>query len=433
MAKFTNLTLTEKGLALQTKAQTGTQLKFTRVAIGDGIIDGGVSLNSLIQLASERMSVAIANLSIDNGSAVIKANFSNKDLIESFYLRELGVFANDPDDGEILYAVAYAGDQSDYLPDYNGSEVIEQTFTLSLVVGNAADVTATFAESIYVLKAGDTMTGPLVLSGDPTANLHAVTKQYVDNSFWDYYGTADPTTVSGVTVKPMFRWADATNKIIKIRNFLNTAWIPFMDMETGNILTNAATSNNAANVTTNINGHAITDIFESDGVTSKNATNAITAKTGPNTSWGFYYPTGNTTLSNLYTINNIKSDSGYSWEYLVGPTGSGCYIIFTQLDSLPIGVKAIKYKIFHRIYSNNIIATPAYCRSTAGLISRGNFDTSVVFTGTSSYFIDYSDEDCSQNDISIDSNKRLRLFITGVGANVEYDIIIKICIMGFWI
>jgi hypothetical protein len=33
----------------------------------------------------------------------------------------------------------------------------------------------------YTLKAGDTMTGPLVLPGDPTANLQAATKQYVDN------------------------------------------------------------------------------------------------------------------------------------------------------------------------------------------------------------------------------------------------------------
>ncbi|WLB24945.1 hypothetical protein QIH85_23990 [Bradyrhizobium japonicum] len=32
----------------------------------------------------------------------------------------------------------------------------------------------------YVQKAGDTMTGALTLSGDPTANLHAVTKQYSD-------------------------------------------------------------------------------------------------------------------------------------------------------------------------------------------------------------------------------------------------------------
>jgi hypothetical protein len=181
MAKFTNLTMTENGLTLQIKAQSGTQLKFTKVAIGDGTLDEGESLNGLIQLKKERMSTAIGNLSIENGSTVIKANFSNKDLTESFYLRELGIFANDPDAGEILYAVTYDEKQGDYLPAYNGSEVVEQVFTLSLIVCSATDVTATFAESIYVLRAGETMTGPLVLSGDPTTDLGAATKHYVDN------------------------------------------------------------------------------------------------------------------------------------------------------------------------------------------------------------------------------------------------------------
>jgi microcystin-dependent protein len=36
------------------------------------------------------------------------------------------------------------------------------------------------AQTLYVAKAGDTMTGPLVLSGAPTLNLHAATKAYVD-------------------------------------------------------------------------------------------------------------------------------------------------------------------------------------------------------------------------------------------------------------
>jgi hypothetical protein len=37
-------------------------------------------------------------------------------------------------------------------------------------------------DALKVAKAGDTMTGLLVLSGDPTAALDAATKQYVDNA-----------------------------------------------------------------------------------------------------------------------------------------------------------------------------------------------------------------------------------------------------------
>lgn len=50
----------------------------------------------------------------------------------------------------------------------------------------------------YVLKAGDTMTGPLVLSGNPTENMQAATKQYVDNKL----GTLPIATASTLgTVK----------------------------------------------------------------------------------------------------------------------------------------------------------------------------------------------------------------------------------------
>jgi len=42
-----------------------------------------------------------------------------------------------------------------------------------------------------VSKAGDTMTGPLTLSGDPTQNLHAATKQYVDNSITAHASNLD--------------------------------------------------------------------------------------------------------------------------------------------------------------------------------------------------------------------------------------------------
>lgn len=195
MAEFTGLTLTNIGYALQIKAQAGTELKFTRVALGAGILPSGTQLNTLTELINEKQTAAIGNLSVGGKSVQIKANFSNKNLTENYYLRELGIFANDPDQGEILYAVANAGDAADYMPAYDGAETIEQVFTIELSVGNAAKVTATFAESIYVLKAGDTMSGPLILSGDPTVDLGAATKQYIDNLIKEALNRADPLGV----------------------------------------------------------------------------------------------------------------------------------------------------------------------------------------------------------------------------------------------
>ena len=52
----------------------------------------------------------------------------------------------------------------------------------------------------YVKRVGDTMTGPLVLSGAPTADLHAATKKYTDDTFVNVAGDTmtGPLVLSGV-------------------------------------------------------------------------------------------------------------------------------------------------------------------------------------------------------------------------------------------
>jgi len=53
---------------------------------------------------------------------------------------------------------------------------------LSAAVGDDANFITTIQASVdaKVAKAGDTMTGDLTLAQDPTSNLHAASKQYVD-------------------------------------------------------------------------------------------------------------------------------------------------------------------------------------------------------------------------------------------------------------
>ena len=54
-------------------------------------------------------------------------------------MRELGVFANDPDDGEILYAVT-SDSAPDYLPPEGGSTAVSQEFAVYISASNASDV-----------------------------------------------------------------------------------------------------------------------------------------------------------------------------------------------------------------------------------------------------------------------------------------------------
>ena len=63
------------------------------------------------------------------------------------------------------------------------SGITEGGAIVPVQVDDSGKVIATASPSgDYVKKTGDTMTGPLVLPGNPTQNLQAATKQYVDAS-----------------------------------------------------------------------------------------------------------------------------------------------------------------------------------------------------------------------------------------------------------
>lgn len=151
MAQFSNLTLTNKGLALQAKAQTGTQLTFARVGFGDGQLASGESILDLTNLKNQKVTSNIAsNEVIGDGTTRVRAVLTNTGLSAGFYLREVGLFATDPDEGEILYAYSNAGQYPDFLPAGTGNTIVETTISLITIIGNAPNVTATIPSGTFV-------------------------------------------------------------------------------------------------------------------------------------------------------------------------------------------------------------------------------------------------------------------------------------------
>ncbi|PAQ15080.1 hypothetical protein CD798_08540 [Bacillaceae bacterium SAOS 7] len=150
MGAFGGLLLTNKGRNLQTKAQTGVAIHFTRMAIGDGSL-GGTSIIELNDLKNERKSMPIAKLKVLTvGQAIVGSVLSNQDITAGFYFREIGIFATDPDVGEILYCYGNAGATADYIPAgaEGGTDLIEKTIGVTTLVGNTANVTATINQSL---------------------------------------------------------------------------------------------------------------------------------------------------------------------------------------------------------------------------------------------------------------------------------------------
>ncbi|MGN7360010.1 tail fiber protein [Paenibacillus sp. SAF-054] len=115
MSAFTKA-LTNKGVALQAKAQSGVQLKYTKFVIGDGRLTGQ-SMPALTNVISPKKSVPITKLKMTPpNQATVGFVLSNQDVSTGFFFRELGLYAMDPDEGEILYLYANAGETADYIP-----------------------------------------------------------------------------------------------------------------------------------------------------------------------------------------------------------------------------------------------------------------------------------------------------------------------------
>ena len=148
MSAFGGLKLTQKGIDLQAKAQIGAELEYTRIGIGDGNYTGEILV--IEDLVHQVMSLSISSLSVNGGVARIGSALSNQDLTEGVYLREIGIFATDSDDGEILYAYANAGAYAGYIPPAGGGDVIEKEIELLTTVGIAGSVTATIDSSVFV-------------------------------------------------------------------------------------------------------------------------------------------------------------------------------------------------------------------------------------------------------------------------------------------
>lgn len=200
---FEKIKLTSKGRALLAKTGAGGTLTFTKIKMGDGQITSQVIenmtalINEVVALrcnapqrsgdfvtvtanfknaaaqdaftgdgtkTSFKLSAAPTALTsvkvagtettgytYTNGTLTFSAAPASGDIIlvtynlSGFYFREIGFFANDPDEGEIMFAYQNAGSLAEYIAAAS-SEVIEKTigatFTFSDSVTVTVDVTA---------------------------------------------------------------------------------------------------------------------------------------------------------------------------------------------------------------------------------------------------------------------------------------------------
>lgn len=180
--------VTRKGLQLIAKlVASETALTFTRVAIGTGKVPGGYDPGSMTGLNEYKMDGSIASHSASGDEASVVMQISSIGVETGFTITEAGLFATDPDEGEILYAYLDMSADPQYMyPENNAiSKFIE--LTLVVKIGEVQSVTA-------VINPGSLITEEK-FEAEKAETVH---KSDIINSFSDTAG--DHETVMGTVM-----------------------------------------------------------------------------------------------------------------------------------------------------------------------------------------------------------------------------------------
>lgn len=140
MSRLPDLVLTNAGVALLAKTPLGSQIPVTKWQIGTGVLPNGTDTRDRTQLVEALKDIPISAVINEGNQALVKGQFINTNL-EAFTWSETGLFANDPDVGEVLYAYGNAGSEGAPIPDGN-VQFREIEFGVQLVFDIAANVTA---------------------------------------------------------------------------------------------------------------------------------------------------------------------------------------------------------------------------------------------------------------------------------------------------
>ena len=144
--------ITNDGLGLLSKLVKGHTLNITRAEIGAGWVDPE-QLNTMQAVAEPMQALTFSTVSYpDEGKCVIPCKLDNSKVEESYIGRQIGLYAQDPDKGEILFYVTQVEDEdggtgipaAKIIPSYSA------TWNLVIYYGMAdgVDVTVDPASSV---------------------------------------------------------------------------------------------------------------------------------------------------------------------------------------------------------------------------------------------------------------------------------------------
>ena len=138
MSNWAGGVLTKAGRVLQAKVETGIPLRITKIKLGDGLETIG-EVDNLINLVSPKVTLGVSSATQSGQTATITGVVTSTTLSQGFYCREWGLFAVDPDVGEILYMISIDS-APEWLPPSTEIAKISATYAMNIAVANATNI-----------------------------------------------------------------------------------------------------------------------------------------------------------------------------------------------------------------------------------------------------------------------------------------------------
>lgn len=146
MAVWNGTVTTQLGLNLIAKVIAGkTNLAFTKLQTSEGNYTSSnlVGMTSLLNVKQE---FNVSNVSVQNATTVlVKGVITNTGLSNQYNLNAIGLFATDPDLGEILFSVTTA-DTADIIPAKTNTNTTSLIVNILTSVTDSSKVTLTLAQ-----------------------------------------------------------------------------------------------------------------------------------------------------------------------------------------------------------------------------------------------------------------------------------------------
>lgn len=167
-----NVTVTQKGYELLSKLQNGgSTMTITRVVTGSGRVSPSL-LYKQIAVSDIKQDMSILKKVASEKGSTLELQVSNENLVEGYNLNQIGVYASNPDLGEILYMIAQSDEPSDFIPLPSGTPTL-LNYSLEVVHSKLASINVSISN-----------TG-LQPSYDPTLKTTSKIVTEAINEIWD--------------------------------------------------------------------------------------------------------------------------------------------------------------------------------------------------------------------------------------------------------